>query len=158
MATSPNTGRVPAPRGVPNLARTLSLAGAIPFIAGAVLLWVGNVGGLSGDFVSGALKGYSAVILSFLGGVHWGLALSAHDARARDRELLFSIVPAVVGWIAILFASKVALMVLAIAFLLQGLFDIWMALRDHAPNWYARLRMEMTAIVCVILLVAWAAL
>ncbi|MGX1096020.1 DUF3429 domain-containing protein [Amorphus sp. MBR-141] len=158
MTTSSNTGRLPSARGVPHLARTLSLAGAIPFVAGAVLLWVGNVGGLSGDFVSGALKGYSAVILSFLGGVHWGLALSARDTTARDRELLFSIVPVLVGWIAILFASKTALMVLTIAFLLQGLFDIWMALRDHAPNWYARLRIEMTAIVCVVLLIAWAAL
>lgn len=158
MATSSRPGAMPSARGVPHLARTLSLAGAIPLIAGAVLLWVGNVGGLSGEFVSSALKGYSAVILSFLGGVHWGLALSARDPGARDRELLISIVPALVGWIAILFASKIALMVLAIAFLLQGLFDIWMALKDHAPNWYARLRAEMTAVVCVILVVAWAAL
>lgn len=157
MATSANTSRMPSLRGVPHLARMLSLAGAIPLVAGAVLLWIGNVGGLSGDFVSGAMKGYSAVILSFLGGVHWGLALSAPDPGSRDRELLVSIVPALVGWIAILFASKIALMVLAIAFLLQGVFDIWMALRGHAPNWYARLRLEVTVVVCVILLIAWAA-
>ncbi|WP_018698702.1 DUF3429 domain-containing protein [Amorphus coralli] len=152
------TGGLPPRTGVPHLARTLALAGAIPFVAGAVLLWIGSVGGLSGDFVSGALKSYSAVILSFLGGVHWGLALAAPDTRFRDRELLFSIVPAVVSWVAVLFAPGIALMVLAIAFLLQGLFDIWIALKDHAPNWYARLRAEMTLIVCVLLLVAWAAL
>ncbi|MEW5421246.1 DUF3429 domain-containing protein [Amorphus sp. 3PC139-8] len=144
--------------GVPPLARTISLVGAIPIAAGAVLLWIGAIGGLTGEFVSVALKGYSAVILSFLGGVHWGLALAASDPGSRNRELLVSIVPALVGWVAILFVPKVALMVLTIAFVAQGLFDIWIALKDHAPNWYARLRAEMTAIVCVILLIAWLAL
>lgn len=152
------TASGPSTRGVPHLARTISLVGAIPFAAGAALLWIGAIGGLTGEFVSVALKGYSAVILSFLGGVHWGLALSAADPGARNRELLFSIVPALVGWVAILFVPKVALMVLAIAFLLQGLFDIWIALKDHAPGWYARLRAELTAIVCVLLLIAWAAI
>lgn len=158
MSTYGETGGLPPKTGVPHLARMLALAGAVPFVAGAALLWIGSVGGMSGEFVSGALKSYSAVILSFLGGVHWGLALGAKNPGARDRELLFSIVPALVSWIAVLFVPNIALMVLAIAFLLQGLFDIWMALKDHAPNWYARLRIEMTVIVCVLLLVAWAAL
>lgn len=144
--------------GVPHLARTISLLATIPLAAGAALLWIGAIGGLTGEFVSVALKAYSAVILSFLGGVHWGLALAASDPGARNRELLVAIVPVLVGWAAILFVPKVALMVLIIAFLLQGLFDIWIALQDHAPSWYARLRAEMTAIACVILIVAWAAL
>ena len=58
---------------MPLLAIVLGVAGLIPFI-------VCGLGAVSVDAVSSArmmtaLIGYGAVILSFLGGVHWGFAL-----------------------------------------------------------------------------------
>lgn len=54
------------------LMRHLGHAGLIPFVLLALLLWV-----LTGElqaFVSIALAGYGALIVSFLGGIHWGIA------------------------------------------------------------------------------------
>lgn len=142
-------------RGVPPLARSLALAGVIPFAAGVVLIWVGGISGLTGSFASLALKSYSALILSFLGGVHWGLSLADPIPGSSNRGLVVSVVPALVGWGAMLIDPKPAYMLLAIAFAVQGAFDITIAMTGHAPRWYARLRLELTGLVCVLLLLAW---
>ena len=47
----------------------IGLAGAIPFLNGAPRM-----------FVAQALVAYGATILSFLGGVHWGLAIGSQSS------------------------------------------------------------------------------
>ena len=49
------------------------------------------------------LRAYGAVILSFLGGIQWGLAIRNSDGNARTRQgltpiLTVSIVPSLIGW------------------------------------------------------------
>ena len=51
----------------------LGYAGLLPFVAGAGLVWL--VRPEVHPYVALALSGYAAVILSFLGGIHWGLAM-----------------------------------------------------------------------------------
>ena len=73
-------------------AMALALAGFIPFLA--LLLWLA---GIDDDHPWRAmtidmLKTYGAVILSFLGGIRWGLATGRDDATTA-RILLLSTVP-----------------------------------------------------------------
>ncbi len=52
-------------------ARWLGNLGLLPFVGGALLVWVGLAPELHA-FVTGAMSAYAALIVSFLGGVHWG--------------------------------------------------------------------------------------
>ena len=59
---------------VPSAALSLGLWGAVPFLVLSVLsIFVDDLWGVN---VESALIAYGAVILSFLGGVHWGMAIS----------------------------------------------------------------------------------
>jgi hypothetical protein len=101
---------------MPMLAILLGLAGLIPFI-------VCGLGAISADTGQAArmlvaLVGYGAVILSFLGGVHWGFALTqaaplvapditpvgARLAGGQRARLALGVLPALIGWAALLVA------------------------------------------------------
>ena len=62
---------------------------------------------------SDALFAYGAVILSFIGALHWGFAmvLPGLDASRRVRTLIWSVVPALIAWPALLLAPAEAAMV-----------------------------------------------
>jgi hypothetical protein len=83
-------------------------AGVLPFAALTLGLWVLPPGWrpAAGE----ALLGYGAVILSFVGALHWGHALLRRDEALRagqaapvaaDRAFLFSVCPALAGWTAL---------------------------------------------------------
>jgi hypothetical protein len=69
------------------LARTLGYAGLIPFVLLALVLWL--VDAQLQAWVSITLASYAALIVSFLGGIHWGMAWQAgHDgANAAPTRL-----------------------------------------------------------------------
>jgi len=109
----------------------LTLAGAIPF----VLLTITVLGDpLASPIAIQVLISYGAVILSFVGAVHWGFALrdSAHPVNgvpltpavlgAERQLLIFGIVPAVIGWIALSAMMHFDAPALAIFLLLGGFF------------------------------------
>ena len=80
-----------APRPAP----LLGYLGLLPFVAGALALWLAPPD-LAAK-ASRALLYYGAVILSFMGAVHWGLAMHG-DYPGRDRQLAMSVLPALVAW------------------------------------------------------------
>ncbi len=147
----PSAGATSAKSRIPGAALWLGPLGLIPFLAGALAPWLLPAERLAEAEL--ALIGYGAVILSFLGGVHWGLAAPA----GRPLQLGLSVVPSLVGWLALLVASLQAfgpaLWLLAGAFvaLLPG--DLLAADRGLAPDWYPRLRVPLTVIVVASLIV-----
>ena len=80
-------------------ARWLGHLGLLPFVLGALLVWLGLDPELH-LFVAMALSAYAALILSFLGGIHWGLAMR-HSAPPAGL-LLWGVVPTLLGWMAVL--------------------------------------------------------
>ena len=98
-----------------------------------------------------ALTAYGAVILSFLGGIHWGLAINAIAAGSEEgrlfRRLGCSVVPALIGWIAFLMPRTVSLSVLAVAFIAVLYLDVMASRNGEAPDWYPRLRVPLTITV-----------
>ncbi len=136
--------------GVPPPAALLGLAGLLPF-AGAALLALQP--GPAGDWAGFALLGYGAVILSFLGGIHWGLAL-ARDAAPDWRALGIGVLPSLAGWAGLLAGGTAGLLLLASGFLAVLAVDLGLSRSGRAPAWFARLRSLLTGAVLAALLVS----
>lgn len=130
----------------------LGYGGLIPFIGLGIL---SNVEPQHAMMYRGALLLYGAVILSFVGAVHWGIALvdPRLSDRARNAAYLFSVIPALIGWITYIFAPVSAVLVLVLGFILQYWFDLKSAQTIQWPGWYLPLRLRLTVVASVFLMV-----
>ena len=138
---------------VPVLAVILSAAGLIPFV-GCALLAV-RADPVHGAVSAIALINYGAVVLAFLGGVHWGFVMEGQEAPAERQRLVLGTVPALIGWIASLLGTN-AHPVFGIALLIAGF--VTTAVVEHRarrldlmPHGYMMLRWVMTCIVTLLL-------
>ena len=84
---------------VPPAAKWLGASGVIPFITLAIAVLF--LEGADQEAAYFAIAAYGAVILSFLGGIHWGLAVADGDQVAVDAanfiRLGGSVVPSLIG-------------------------------------------------------------
>ena len=87
--------------GPSKLARVLGLAGLLPFMAGASAVWLI---GPQDRLPAAALLAYAALIASFLGGIHWGLAM--RDSPADAAQLLWGVSSSLLGWLAMLLPPR----------------------------------------------------
>ena len=154
VAVSASERRDPTDHTVPTAAKWLGGLGALPFAALAAAGLV--VDGSAREVLSLALALYGAVILSFLGGIHWGLAMAGSGQAKPDsvsaHRLCFSVVPSLVGWGAFFLPTPFELPVLAAAFVGMLLFDLKACQKREAPPWYPRLRVPLTIVVAASLL------
>ena len=142
--------------GVPVAAAWLAGLGVVPFVALSAASKL-----TSGDLKRAAIGGlmaYAAVILSFLGGIHWGAAMADPEPGADHTidagRLCMSVVPSLAGWLALLLEATHGLVLLAFAFAATLLLDLRFAWKGQTPPWYPRLRKPLTMIVVSALLVA----
>ena len=100
-------------------ARLLGNLGLLPFVAGAALVWVVNAE--AHPYATLALAAYAAVIVSFLGGIHWGLAfrLSAPPASL----FVWGVVPSLVAWVAVMMPASAGLVVHGVMLVVCYLVD-----------------------------------
>ena len=119
--------------------------GAVPFVglAGVLPLLAGGVKSL----VVQALLAYGATILSFLGGVHWGLAIKIPPADGLKARLVLSVLPSLVAWVALLVGGAHGLMLLALAIAATLWVDLRATRLGQAPSWYPKWRLPLSAIV-----------
>ena len=103
---------------------------------------------------SDALYAYGAIILSFIGALHWGLAMSLPELTERQRSACFawSVVPALIAWPAVLFSPPLAAPLLVFGFIAHYLQDRRLARQATLPDWYLplRLRLSSVAVVCLV--------
>ncbi len=118
----------------------LGLLGLIPFVGSAVGL--DRLPPLLTPFAFYVLKVYALLILAFLGGVHWGRALSSGKALS----FIWSVIPSLIGLGAALLPPEEMFLAFAGAFALAGLVDVVVFARG-GPRWYAWLRVVLTLIV-----------
>ena len=125
----------------PNMPNFLGWTGLVPFGLFALGTHSGIEMLVTYSFVGGTA--YGAVILSFLGAVHWGLAMQ--DDRS-PYWYVWSITPALCGFSSLLiFDVEVRIVVLIPLFCLAWFVDHRAANLDLIPNWYMRLRSMLTA-------------
>lgn len=134
------------------LAKTLTMFGALPFI-GAV---VARVYGLDALHVRYFSLTYGAVIVSFLSGMHWGLFLSqAH--LTRTNLLLSSNIIALLAWGSLLLFSATLQYVVQIAcFISLLLIDRKLTNEGVLERWFFDLRnkISLLVVICLIVLIA----
>ena len=94
--------------------KLLAYAGLLPFMGLSVLLWL--VDPDLHPFVALALAGYGASIVSFLGGIHWGIGFR-NASRMHNAPLFnfgWGVVPSLLAWIAITMPAFAGLPLLAL--------------------------------------------
>ncbi len=119
--------------------------GLIPFVAFAALLLYAGDRFIAFGLLVTAFAGYSAVILSFLGGIRWGASLMT-PASGRG-TLIASVVPALAGWALLLVPAPWCFAGFAVAFLLQGAWDLFAIRRGALPHYFGKLRIVLTLVV-----------
>lgn len=134
-------------------AKILGYAGLIPFVVFAVGSWV------SLPYVEDAtavLLGYAAVILSFMGAIHWGMAMANNDAHGA-KYFIASVIPALLAWLALLLSQPLALVLLLFGFVGLLVYDSRVEKSQHFPAWYIPMRARLTFVVALCLAVSLAA-
>ena len=143
------TGEPSAKPPVP--AVVLGAAGLIPFLLLTGMLFV------DGDFAHRtarpALLGYSIAILSFMGAVHWGLAMGdqSPDGGQVWRRYIVSVLPALAASATVFIQAELQFVWLGFCFFALLVYDLFAVSCSEAPRWYSRLRWPLTLIVCVCL-------
>ena len=144
------------PRRLPPLAYLLGLAGLIPFV-GCGVLAVSK--GPWQSIGMAALIAYGAVSLSFLGGVHWGFALTPANPEpnppVQRARLALGVVPSLIGWAAVLLGQAVR-PELGVAVLIAGLLatvavEVRWSRRQLMPGGYMALRWALSVVVLITL-------
>ena len=131
-------------------ANWLGYAGALPFLGlGIVILAPDMDIALLAQYldVEFVLLSYGAIILSFLGGLHWGRAImmpADTQVISAPTALLWSVSLSLIGWFALLLPVSIAAILLLAGFLVALLADlIWLA-RGYWPFWMRRLRLHLS--------------
>lgn len=145
----------------PHMPLILGYAGTLPFLVGALATT------MFPDLDSPAriTQIYGSTILSFLGGVHWGIALRVPFAQSATslivspaRDFLISVVPSLIGTAAAIAPPHPGLGVLASSFAAFFVYDrIHLAPPAPIPAWYMRIRAPLTVAAAGGCAVAWLA-
>ena len=144
-------------RRVPLLAVVLGIAGLAPFIILGLMA-------LSPDPAQARpmtllLVAYGAVILSFVGAVHWGFALLQQDTplfRGERARFVLGVLPALVGWAGLALPiiglpSWSGLLVLIAGFTATVVVEQRATARGLLPPSYMWLRWGLTLVVLAML-------
>lgn len=128
----------------------LGYGGLLPFLFLAIATWVDLGRAL---FWNQALVAYGAVILSFVGALHWGFAMSLNDLGATRRQTVFvwSVMPALLAWLALLLAPLAASCLLVAGFVAHYVQDLRLGRHASLPAWYRPLRLQLTSVAGVCL-------
>jgi hypothetical protein len=128
----------------PSWAHRLGYAGLIPFVAGVVLVWL--VHPEAHPYAVLALATYASVILSFLGGIHWGVAFR----QEQPDPLLFAwgVVPSLVAWVAVVMPPEAGLVVSGVMLVVCYAVDRRLYPLHGLARWLT-LRFRLSAVAAV---------
>lgn len=137
---------------MPAIAIALSLLGLVPLVFFAF----GAVGHIpeTAERMLVSLIDYAALLLSFAGGVHWGLALAPEAVRPSVR-FGAGVLPLIVAWVGLVLAQMVsptvALAVLILGYLAMVLTEHRAAQRLLVPSRYVWIRWGFSVVAMVMM-------
>ncbi len=115
--------------------------GVAPFAIGAVLANIPEASH-TGHWL---IIGYGAVILSFLGGIQWGVGLKAAPRAWLPYSV--AILISLTGWVAMLLPPLWGIALLASGFVCAFIYDAISVGVFHLPGWFLGLRSLLTVSV-----------
>ena len=131
-------------------AKWLGYAGALPFLVlSGSLFWAGD--GISDIFlpsqISFALLSYGAIILSFLGGLHWGRAVTCPEDKLilpARMALIWSVSLSLTGWFVLFLPLFWAAVILLAGFAAALTADLKWLKKGYWPYWMRKLRVQLS--------------
>jgi len=139
-AAGPDSRPTPDLRPLP-LALRLGYAGLIPFVLGALLVWL--VWPEAHLYTTMGLSAYAAVIVSFLGGIHWGIGF--REPAPAPGLFIWGIVPSLVAWLAVLMPPRAGLVIHGLMLAICYLVDRRVYPRHGLAAWLT-LRFRLSAV------------
>jgi hypothetical protein len=127
----------------------LGFGGTIPFFVPAALVYFNPE---HVDIWQSLLWNYGAVILSFVGALHWAFAMFAKDLSERDQTIgyIWSVTPALVAWVAITIeCPAITPWMLALGFIAQLIQDWRWSFKIPFPHWFIPLRIQLTSVAVI---------
>lgn len=136
--------------------RLLGYLGLLPVIAPTLLLIFDPHHSLVWSHL---LLSYAAIILVFVGALHWAFAMTIHALSPIQRRFAFiwSVIPSLVAWASLFINTFFASVLLAIFFILNLLKDKELSKIVIFPGWYLPLRSRLTFVVvtCLTMTAVW---
>lgn len=130
-------------------AKYLGYAGLIPFIVFSIGSWLPLPMIIDASFV---LTAYAAMILAFMGAIHWGVAM-ANTEDNNSKYFIGSVIPGLIAWLALLIAQNYAIILLMAGFIGLIIYDWSVEKAQVLPDWYIPLRNKLTLVVVICLMV-----
>lgn len=118
----------------------LGYAGLVPFVVGALLVWI--VRPDAHPYATLALSSYAAVVVSFLGGIHWGIGF--REAAPEPAMFVWGVVPSLVAWPAVMMPASAGLVVHGVMLVVCYLVDRRVYPRHGLAGWLV-LRFRLSA-------------
>lgn len=156
MTANAPSAETPATK-IPAAALWLTAAGFIPF----ALFSLGSIAAppMHQHKMEIALLLYGAVILSFLGGIHWGYEM-ARKSEGTDSpsfsRLGLSVLPSLAAWGSLALPQPYSAVGLAVSLILTLAYDIICVQQGYMLKWYPKLRVPVTLAVVASLLLPYA--
>lgn len=134
-------------RNAPTLTWGLGLLALLPFIAGAYVA----IGGTAeaADRALDWLLVYATTIVSFIGGIQWGLQIAGKRARLVDMTI--AVCPALIAWIGVMWVEPWRFVLIIVALALAWLADENGRHQGWMPLYLLILRrvLSITVLVCL---------
>jgi hypothetical protein len=143
-----------APLPLNPLALRLGHLGLLPFVIGAALVWL--VGGRDAEahaWISFAVSAYAALIISFLGGIYWGLGFRQTEPNAQP--FVWGVLPSLGAWVALVMPAYAGLVLHGVMLIVCYLVDRRLYPALGASAWLTlRFRLSAVAALCCFLAAA----
>lgn len=128
-------------RHSPTPALMLGFSGLIPFVAAPLYM---HYSGIFLPEVATAQLAYGASILSFLGGVRWGLTLPLGSTQSPNwSNLSYSVLPSLIAWVGLISSQNIGFLTIIGGLAFAGYMD--MAMWGY-PAWFKGLRFCLTLV------------
>ncbi|KAG9001320.1 hypothetical protein FRB90_011646, partial [Tulasnella sp. 427] len=149
---------------VPKPILITGLAGALPYLGTAAstlysaraagLLAAGHAARVDYDTAMSVLEAatqvqvtYGAVLLSFLGAMHWGMEFAGYGGHKGYRRLALGVAPVVFAWSTLVLDPTMALVVQWVGFTGMWYADQRVTLAGWTPVWYSQYRFYLSILI-----------
>lgn len=127
------------------IALRLGYAGLVPFILGALLVWL--VREDAHPYVTMGLSAYAGTVVALLGGVHWGLGM--RQTVPSPAPFVWGAVPCFLAWLGVMMPAYAGLVVHGVALIACYLVDRRSYPGLGASAWLTlRFRLSAVAALC----------
>ena len=147
-------GGVARGRGLDRLVRGLGYGGLAPFVLGLLAVALLPDPALR-ERAADLTLAYGAIILAFLGAVHWGRLLERGTLAEAPMLAVWGVMPSVVGWLSLALPFAWAAPIQALLFLEVYIMDRQLLRAEPSARPYLALRARLTGAVSSLIAGTW---